>query len=129
MSKYSEKQFLKSFSFALRGLRIGFKSQKNIRRQCCVAVLVFVCAYFLHFSLYEYLFLVIAVAMVLTAEMFNSAIEFSIDAVLKNKYSKLAGMAKDVAAGAVCITSFTAVIIGSLLFLNKILPLVKGYFV
>ena len=124
MSKYSENNFLKSFSFALRGIRIAFKSQPNVKRQLFIGLVAFVTAYFLHFNKYEFILLLMMCAMVIAAEMFNSAIEFSIDAVLKNKYSKLAGMAKDIAAGAVFITSLAALIVGILLFGSKLLSFI-----
>jgi diacylglycerol kinase len=56
-------------------------------------------------------------------EMMNSAIEYSLDAVFHNKYSKLVGMAKDISAGAVMLVSVFAVIIGILLFGSAILKL------
>lgn len=48
--------------------------------------------------------------------MFNSAIEFSLDAIFHNKFSRMVGMAKDIAAGAVMVVTITAVMIGVLLF-------------
>lgn len=126
MSKYSEKNFLKSFGYAVHGIKIAVKSQKNIVRQIIAACLAILTGIFLNFGILEFCILIVLVAMVIIAEMFNSVIEFTIDAVFKNKFSKLAGMAKDMAAGAVCIASFTALIIGGLLFFNKITPLIKG---
>ena len=56
------------------------------------------------------------IAAVISAEMFNSAIEFSLDAIFHNKFSRMVGMAKDIAAGAVMVVTITAVMIGVLLF-------------
>jgi diacylglycerol kinase len=52
--------------------------------------------------------------------MFNSAIEFSLDAIFHNRYSKMVGMAKDIAAGAVMIVTVSAILIGVLLFVPPI---------
>ena len=57
--------------------------------------------------------------------MFNSAIEFSLDAIFHNKYSKMVGMAKDIAAGAVMVVTISAVLIGVLLFAPEIIELFK----
>jgi diacylglycerol kinase len=54
--------------------------------------------------------------MVISAEMMNSAIEFALDSVYHNKYSRMVGMAKDIAAGAVMVVTIVAVMIGALLF-------------
>ena len=54
--------------------------------------------------------------MVIVAEMVNSGLEYGLDAVFHNKYSKLVGMAKDIAAGAVMFATFMSIIIGIILF-------------
>jgi diacylglycerol kinase len=65
-----------------------------------------------------------AIAAVISAEMLNSAIEFSLDAIFHNKYSKMVGMAKDIAAGAVMVVSISAIIVGVLLFAPPIIYIV-----
>lgn len=126
MSKYAQKYFLKSFGCALHGIKLALKSEKNLMRQLIVGVFALTCAFLLKFSRIEFCIVVMCVAGVLTAELFNSAIEYAIDSVFKNNFSKLGGMAKDIAAGAVCLTSFTAGIIGAILYLPKILSLING---
>jgi len=125
MSKYSQKYFLKSFGCALHGIRLAFKSERNLTRQVVVGILALTFAFLLKFSGTEFCIVIMCIAGVLTAELFNSAIEYTVDSVFKNHYSKLGGMAKDIAAGAVCTTSFTAGIIGTILYLPKILSIAK----
>jgi diacylglycerol kinase len=62
----------------------------------------------------------LTIAAVISAEMFNSAIEFSLDAIFHNKFSRMVGMAKDIAAGAVMVVTITAIMIGVLLFVPVI---------
>lgn len=126
MSKYSQKYFLKSFGCALHGIRLALKSEKNLTRQIVVGVLALAGAFLLKFNGVEFCIVVMCIAGVLTAELFNSAIEYAIDSVFKNNFSKLGGMAKDIAAGAVCLTSFTAGIVGAILYLPKILSFITG---
>ncbi len=128
MSKYSETDFLKSFSYARRGILLALKSQRNFIRQLTMSAIAIILGFVLRFSILEFCILIFAAALVLVAEIFNSAIEFTLDAVYKNKYSKLVGMAKDLAAAAVCTASCSTVIIGLLLFGSKILSALKGVF-
>lgn len=126
MSKFSQKYFLKSFGCAIHGIKLAFKSEKNLTRQIIVGIIAIITAFLLNFNAIEYCIVIMCIAGVLVAELLNSAIEYAIDSVFKNQYSKLAGMAKDIAAGAVCLTSITAGIIGAILYLPKICTLLKG---
>jgi len=123
MSKYSETNFFKSFGYAIRGLKLAVKSQKNFRRQLCTAILAIISAILLKFSLTEFCIIVIVTGMVLFGELFNSVVEFTLDAAYKNNYSKLVEMAKDMAAGSVCIVSTCALIVGGILYINKLITL------
>ncbi len=123
MSKFSTNNFIKSISYAIRGLRLMFKSQKNFRRQLLFAVIVFLFAWFLKFNYIEFCIVIISVSLVLLAEMLNSVIEFTIDSYTKNKYSKLVEMAKDMAAGTVLFATMISTLLGSILFINKIISL------
>ena len=124
MSKYSQKYFLKSFGCAIHGIRLALKSERNLSRQIVVGVLAIIFAFLLKFNGVEFCIVVMCIAGVLSAELFNSAIEYTVDSVFKNNFTKLGGMAKDIAAG-VCLTSITAGIVGAILYLPKILSLVK----
>lgn len=128
MSKYTASNFSKSLSFALKGIRIAIKSQNNFRIQLIFAVFVILAGIFLKFSIAEICLLFVVIASVLICELFNSVIEFVLDATYRNKYSKLVEMSKDMAAGGVLIASITSIVVGSLLFLNKIIPLIMKRF-
>ena len=130
MSKYSEKSnYVKSIKYANKGLRAALKSQKNFRFQLFFSVLVIIAAILLDFNMIEMCLVVFAIGMVLVAELFNSVIEFALDALYHNKRNTLVGLAKDMSAGAVLIATCTAAIIGTILFSNRIFDLiVPGYF-
>ena len=123
MSKFSTNNFLKSINFALRGLRLMIKSQKNFRRQLFFAFIIFIFARILKFNYIEFCIIIISVSLVLLSEMLNSVIEFTIDSYTKNKYSKLVEMAKDMAAGTVLFATIISTILGSILFGHKIVSL------
>lgn len=128
MSKYTAHNFFKSCSYAIKGIRIAIKSQLNFRIQLVFALLITIAAICLKFSVAELCILFIVIALVLICELFNSVIEFVLDATYRNKYSKLVEMSKDMSAAAVLIASTVSVIVGGLLFLNKIIPLIMKRF-
>ena len=68
----------------------------------------------------EFCILLIAIALVIISEMINTAIEFSLDSVYHNRYSKMVGMAKDISAGAVMVASVISALIGVILFSQHI---------
>lgn len=123
MSKFSTNNFLKSINFALRGLRLMIKSQKNFRRQLIFAIIILLAGWLLKFNYIEFSIIIISVSLVLLAEMLNSVIEFTIDSYTKNKYSKLVEMAKDMAAGTVLFATLISTILGGILFIHKIIVL------
>ena len=123
MSKFKQQGFAKTFLNAQKGMRLVLKSESNIRIHLFAAVFIIASAICLHFSAAKLCILLLTIAAVICSEMMNSAIEFTLDAVYHNKYSRLVGMAKDIAAGAVMFTSIIAVIIGGLLFLPPIIDL------
>lgn len=124
MSKFASTGYMKSFSNALKGLSCAYKSQKNYRFHLLMGFISLLLGILLNFKCIEFCVLILAISNVITAELFNSVIEFTLDAVYKNNYSKLVGMAKDLAAGVVFLSATTSVIIGLILFARKIMILV-----
>ena len=126
MTKFKKQNFSNTFKNARKGMRLTLKSERNLRIHLFVAALVLITAYCLNFSITKFCILLLTIAVVISAEMFNSAIEFSLDAIFHNKYSRMVGMAKDIAAGAVMVVTITAVMIGVLLFAPPVIKLIAG---
>lgn len=124
MTKYKKQNFSSTFKNARKGMRLTLKSERNLRIHLFVASLVLVSAYCLNFSINKFCILLLTIAGVISAEMFNSAIEFSLDAIFHNKFNRMVGMAKDIAAGAVMIVTISAVLIGVLLFAPPLIQLI-----
>ncbi len=125
MTKFKQQGFTNTFKNARKGMRIVLKSEKNIRIHFCIAMAVLALAVVLDFSLERMCILLLTIAFVIATEMLNSAIEFSLDAVFHNRYSRLVGMAKDISAGAVMFASVVAIVIGVLLFGSAFLNIVS----
>ena len=126
MTKYKKQNFSSTFKNARKGMRLTLKSERNLRIHLFVASLVLVSAYCLNFSINKFCILLLTIAGVISAEMFNSAIVFSLDAIFHNKFNRMVGMAKDIAAGAVMIVTISAVLIGVLLFAPPLIQLIVG---
>ena len=126
MTKYKKQNFSSTFKNARKGMRLTLKSERNLRIHLFVASLVLVSAYCLNFSINKFCILLLTIAGVISAEMFNSAIEFSLDAIFHNKFNRMVGMAKDIAAGAVMIVTISAVLIGVLLCAPPLIQLIVG---
>lgn len=120
MNKFQSRSFQKSVMYALNGIRLAFRSQRNFRKHILIALLTFSIAFFLHVELIEFCMIIFANMFVLVVEMLNSVIEFVIDAYYKNKWAKLAKLSKDIAAGAVLLSAVTSAVISFLIFANKI---------
>lgn len=123
VSKYKAPGFAGTFKNSFKGIRLALKSERNIRIHFTIALLAIITGIVLRFSTVEFCLLLVAISMVIMTEMVNSAIEFTLDAIFHNRYSKLVGMAKDIAAGAVMIATFISIAIGILLFGSKIMCL------
>jgi diacylglycerol kinase len=124
MTRFKSQGFNNTFKNARKGFRIVLKSEMNIRIHVVIALLVLFAAYLLNFSAVEYCILLFAIAIVIVSEMLNTAIEFTLDAVFHNRYSRMVGMAKDISAGAVMFASFVSVFVGLILFGKHLLALI-----
>ncbi len=120
MNKFQSKSFQKSAMYALNGLRLAFKSQRNFRKHIIIAFFTFALAAVLKVNIVEFCLIVFANTLVLVLEMMNSVIEFVIDAYYKNKWAKLAKLSKDIAAGSVLLAAVMSAVISFLIYGSKI---------
>ena len=102
---------LDSFNYAFEGIIHVLRTQRNLRIHFVIAIVVIAAAAALGVDRLELISLLLAIAFVLVAEMVNSAIEGAID-VSTTSFDPNAKLAKDVAAGAVLISTTSAVCSG-----------------
>jgi len=112
----------RSFKFAFAGIIYAFRTQANAWIHSLAAILAVAAGFFLKISSGEWIFIVIAIGSVFTAEIFNTAIEKLVDIISLERQEK-AGIVKDLSAGAVFIASLMALVIGCIIFIPKILHL------
>ena len=107
-----------SFNCAFEGVVYAFKTQRNIKIHFLAAGIVLLVSLVFKLTKLEILMLLTAIAFVIVTEMINTAIEVAIDMITR-EYHPLAAIAKNVAAGAVLVSSVLAVIVGYLIFFPK----------
>ena len=117
------RKFIRGFGYALNGIWHAAATQLNFRVHLVVAIIAVYAGYALHISKDEWLWIILCIAMVLVAELFNTALEFLTDLVSPD-YNKKAGLVKDMGAGAVLITAICALVIGLIIFVPKLLVLI-----
>jgi len=100
-----------AFGFALRGIAYAWRTQRNVRIQAAVAMAVVLAGAWLRVGALEWALLITAIALVLTAELLNTAIEAVVDLV-SPQTNPLAGAAKDACAAGVVVAVVGAVLLG-----------------
>lgn len=113
------KNLIEAWKKAFSGIWYAIRSQRNIKIQLVIAVMVVIACIFFHLTITECMFLTFATMLVLITEVVNTAIEEAINLVTK-EFHPIAKIAKDVAAGAVVLAALNAVIIAIFIMIDKI---------
>lgn len=116
---FSLKTRFQSFKYAFKGLIFLLKQEHNAWIHGFVAMGVLIAGIIFHISPTEWIAVIFAIGMVLSAEALNSAIESLADFV-SPQHQKQIGKVKDLAAAAVLILAICAAIIGLIIFIPKI---------
>jgi diacylglycerol kinase (ATP) len=114
-----QQSLVESFNAAIEGFVYVFKSQRNMRLHFLMGLFAFLLGIILNFNYIELMILCLTIAFVLFAEMFNTAIEYTVDLVVSKEYHPLARIVKDIGAGAVLLSAMTAVVVGYILFASR----------
>ncbi|MGB2601202.1 MAG: diacylglycerol kinase [Candidatus Omnitrophota bacterium] len=125
-SSYGGK-FLHSVNAALEGVVHTLQCERNMRIHFIIGFLVLIVGVYLNLTPVQFLLLCFAVAFVLVAEMFNTAIEHLTDHV-SEEFHPTVKIVKDVSAGAVFVSAVNAAITGYILFGKSIGWGLEGFF-
>ncbi len=115
---WRSKNPLTSFRHAIEGVVHTFRTQRNMRIHFFTLILVLATGLLYRLPPVEMIVLLFAVALVLIAEMFNTAIETVVD-MITTSYNPAAKFAKDIAAGAVFIAAVNAAVVGLIVFFGS----------
>lgn len=112
--------FIHSLKHAIDGLILANKTEKNLRFHWIASIGVLFAAFQLEFNQYEWVLIILSIGAVITVEMINTAIEYTVDLISPTINPK-AKLIKDISAGSVLIASASAGIVGIILFTPKII--------
>ena len=117
--KVKSKKLINSFKYAIQGIFSSFKNERNMKIHIFIMFLVIISGIILKINKYEWIICVLCFAIVISGELFNTAIETVVDMVMPYKNDK-AKIAKDISAGAVLTLAIGAAIVGVIIFVPKI---------
>jgi Diacylglycerol kinase len=111
-------QMLASFKNAFAGLNHTLRTQRNMRIHFIMAVLALIISLYLKISRLELLMVFFSIFLVISMELFNTAVEIIID-MISSEYRIRAKIVKNVSAAAVLVAALNALIVAYLVFADK----------
>lgn len=114
--KFDCKKFFRSFTYAAKGIKACVGREQNLSFHLLTTVLVIGGGFFFGINNMEWVAIILCFGMVISAELFNSAIERLTDLV-SPEWNQQAGLVKDIAAGAVLVAAIASLAIGLIIFL------------
>lgn len=119
---------LKSFWCATKGLISCFKTERNFRIHLCACFYVVWFSGFYSFGTTQKAVIALTIGFVIVSELLNTAIETAVD-LASPQHNKLAGLAKDIAAGGVLASAITAVVVAVIFFADiKIIKKIADFY-
>ncbi|GAB5563858.1 MAG: diacylglycerol kinase family protein [Winogradskyella sp.] len=109
---------LKSVGYAFKGMVLLIKTESSIKIQVFIAVVMTIAGFYFEISKTEWIAQIAMIGLIMSIEGMNTAVEYISDFIHPDHHPKI-GLIKDVAAGAVFIAAITAVIIGGIIYLPK----------
>ena len=124
MKKWENNNFFSALKNSLNGIKNVYKNENNIRIQTVFAVIAIIAGIILRISLLEFGIITIVIFMVFISEFFNTVAENIVD-MITEEYNEKAKIAKDISAAAVTLSAIMSVIVGIIIFLPKIINVIK----
>ena len=115
-------RFLNSFRYSFAGLKHAYKNEQSLLIHFMISIAVILMGLYFKITNIEWIFVFLMIALVMAAELLNTAIENVVDLVTSD-FHPMAKIAKDTASAAVLIYSMIAFITGLIVFLPYILKL------
>ena len=111
---------IKSFKYALKGMWLLITTEHSIMVQVAIGFIVMFFGWWYRISATEWILQILAIGIVLVAESLNTAIEKICDFIHPDHHKRI-GFIKDISAGAVSFAAISAIIIGLIIYLPKML--------
>lgn len=110
---------IQSFGFAINGFIRAFLLENNMKIHVAAAIVAVALGIWLHVSFIEWALLAICIAMVISFELMNTAVEKICDRISTEQHP-LTKLIKDVSAAAVLVVSIGSLIVGLFIFIPKL---------
>ena len=117
-------KYKKSFFHSLDGIKYAIKNEHNMIIIIIAIISVTICGFLLNINSSEWLFIITMFGTISATELINSAVEANVD-LCTTKVHPLAKIAKDTASGATLVLCITSIVGGLMIFLPKIIELLK----
>ena len=118
--KVKTKKLINSFKYAFVGILTSFRKERNMKIHFFIMILVIIAGIWLKISELEWFMCIIWFVAVIAGELFNTAIETTVNIAMPYRNPK-AKAAKDIAAGAVLVLAIGAATTGLIIFVPKIM--------
>ncbi len=112
------KKFVRSLGYAIQGLAYAFRTQAHVVFHVAMAGFVGLLGGMVSLDREEWLWVLLAIALVWMAELINTAIEVLVDLV-SPEWNEKAGRVKDLAAAFVLVSAVFAILVGLFIFIPK----------
>jgi undecaprenol kinase len=119
MTAHKNQPFIHRLRFALTGLVVAWRNEPNFRLQVCVFIVVVIALILLKVEPLWWALVLLTSGLVLSAELFNTALEHLADHLHPETHPRIA-IVKDCAAAAVLMTACTAVLVAVALVIHLI---------
>ena len=115
---------MNSFKYAFEGILSALKTERNLKIHIFIMIFVIIMGIILKISTIEWCICIILFGLVISLELLNTAIETVVDIAMPEINEK-AKKAKDISASAVLVSAIASAVIGFIIFLPKLLNLIK----
>ncbi len=110
---------IKSVGYAFKGAYLLITTEASLKVQFFIGVIMTIAGFHYDLSATEWIVQILIIALIMSIEGVNTAIEEIADFVHPDHHPKI-GLIKDLAAGAVFIFAVAAVVIGCIIYIPKV---------
>lgn len=110
------KKILRSFAYAFAGIYTLIRDERNAKIHLIASIIVIGAGIYVNLQPLEWIFILLAIALVFITEALNTAIEETVDYLTLERKPQLKKI-KDVAAGAVLMAAIYAVVTAAIVFI------------
>ena len=122
--KKKKRTFIDSIKNCLDGINYTITHENNFKREMILGIIAVILSAVLKISILEWVIVLLLINFVLVCELINTALEKAVDLYTK-EFNETAKIVKDVAGATVLVMCIFSAIIGAIIFIPKILVLIK----